>query len=237
MDVENKKTALNDEASIYHHREETTEKEKWSSLHGRKRWEYFKSYYLLKLVVAVICVAVAGSLLYTVFSPKPEDVFYAAIIDGSMTVEQAERAAAEFGQLISLDEETEKMTFDRDYYFETSGYESLQKFATYNAVGQIDITIMPLSVFEKYGPGGYFQQLSEVLPTDLYLELSPYMVECQIKDRDGVLIENSASMYGIRIEESFLYAGLQPKEPIVAAINCNDKNLERVVEFLRYLLK
>lgn len=237
MDVENKKTALNDEASIYHHRDEATEKEKWNSLHGRKRWEYFKSYYLLKFVIAVIGIAVAGSLLYTIFSPKPEDVFYAAIIDGSMTAEQAERAAEEFGQLISLDEETEKMTFDRDYYFEGAGYESLQKFATYNAVGQIDITIMPLSVFEKYGPGGYFLPLSEVLPTDLYLELSPYMVECQIKDRDGVLIENSASMYGIRIEESFLYEGLTLKEPVVAAINSNDKNLERVVEFLRYLSK
>ena len=46
MDLSEKKTTLDDTASIYQKREEKTDKEKWKELKGFKaKWEHFKLYY------------------------------------------------------------------------------------------------------------------------------------------------------------------------------------------------
>lgn len=238
MDIKNKKTALSDEASIYYHTGEVlSEKEKWKSMSGRQRWEYFKSYYLMKLIVAIVIAGFAGSLLYSILSPKPETVFYAAVINSAMNMQQIEQVQPEFEAYISLDPETQEILFDEGYYFYEREYESLQKFATYSAVGQIDVTVMPLSVFEKYAPAGYFAETAEKLPTDLYLELSDYLVESGRFGDDGTILEGSEAVYGIRIDGTWLYEEVSVTEPVILAISSASKNEENVIEFLRYLFK
>lgn len=237
MNIENKKTVLNDEASIYTRTEEVSEKEKWKSLHGRKRWEYFKSYYLMKLVLILLAVGFVGSLIYSILSPKPDMVFYMAIINSAMDREQMGQVQPEFEGRISLDPETQETVFDDGYYFYEREYESIQKFATYNATGQIDVSVMPLSVFEKYGPAGYFARVADKLPTDLYLELSDYLVECGRFDDNGVIVEGSEAVYGIRIDGTWLYEGMELREPVILTIQNASENEENVIEFLRYLFK
>ena len=75
MDLNHKKTTLGDEAALYHHREDISEKEKWAAMSGREKWEYFKAYYLLKVVAGFGSAAFVIALLYTMFAPKPETVF------------------------------------------------------------------------------------------------------------------------------------------------------------------
>ncbi|MGN0506351.1 MAG: hypothetical protein ACI4FZ_07300 [Lachnospiraceae bacterium] len=236
MNIENKKTVLDDEAAIYS-REERSEQEKWKDMNGKQRWDYFKSYYLMKIVAAILIIAFVGSILYTVLSPKPDLVFSLAVINSAMTQEQMQLAKTEFEEIIGLDSETQETCFDDGYYFYEREYESLQKFATYNAVGQLDATVMPMSVFEKYAPTGYFVSPAEKLPTDLYLELSPYLVECKMVDEEGVPIEGSETVMGIRIDETWLFADIKTKEPVILSINLAASNMDNVIEFLRYLFK
>lgn len=235
MNIENKKTVLGDEASIYSHDDDLSEKEKWKTMNGRQKWEYIKNYYLMKTIVALFIVAFVGSILYTMLSPKPDLVFSLAVINSAMTPEQMHQCQTEFEERIALDEKTQETCFDSGYYFHEGDYETMQRFATYNAVGQLDVTVMPESVFEQFAPAGHFASLAEKLPTDLYLELSPYLVECQLFDKNGEYIAGSETMYGIRIDGTWLYQGMELREPVILAINLSTQNIENVMQFLHYL--
>ena len=56
MNINNKKTTLNDEAAIYTHDENVSEKEKWQAMSGKRKWQYFKDYYLGKIVAILMIV-------------------------------------------------------------------------------------------------------------------------------------------------------------------------------------
>ena len=81
MNLKNKKTVLNDDAALYSHKEDVSEKEKWSTMSNKERWQYFADYYLAKIVVSIIVIAVVGSILHTMLTPKPEVVFSVAIVN------------------------------------------------------------------------------------------------------------------------------------------------------------
>lgn len=235
MDVKNKKTVLNDEAALYHHNEHVSEKEKWNNMSWRKRWEYFKNYYLLKVIVVVAVVAAIGSLLYSMFSPKPEVVLSVAIVNQAMVQPQYLQVQEEINEILKIDPETQETVFDGGYNFETDAYESLQKYALYNAVGELDITILPLSEFETYAPVGYFSPVAEHLQPGLYTELSEYFVESKQKDDDGNFIEGSETVYGIRIDSTHIFEGYEQKEPVILVINAATTKEEAIAEFLNYL--
>lgn len=235
MDVKNKKTTLSDEAALYHHREDVSEKEKWKNMSGRKRWEYFKSYYLLKVLGTILGVGVVVSILYTILAPKPETLLSVAIANGAMTQVQYLDVQKEFEAVLELNPETQKTVFDGGYDFEYDLYESMQKFAIYNAVGDLDVTILPLSVFEVYAPRGYFCQISEKLSTGLYLELSECLVECGLNDEDGNYIEGSEAMYGIRIDTTHVFEGYETDEPVVLVLNLATQRTDTIEKFLQYL--
>lgn len=235
MNLKNKKTVLNDEAAIYHHSENVSEKEKWKNMNGKKRWEYFKEYYLMKLVIIVICVGLAGSLLHTMLTPKPEVVLSVAIINGAMYYDTCEAVQLEFDELLALDAEKQETLFDMGYDLTAGSYETMQKFSMYNAVGELDITLMPQSVFESYAPAGFFSPVTEYLPADLYGELSEFLVESQRNDEDGNLVPGSETVYGIRIDSTWPYEGQNREEPVILSINLAPSNLENVERFLRFL--
>ncbi len=235
MELKNKKTTLSDEAALYNHREDVSEKEKWNSMSGKERWEYFKSYYLLKIIGTLVVVGVIVSILYTMFSPKPEKLLSVAIANGAMTQAQYLKVQEGFNEAIGLDSETQETIFDGGYDFEYDLYESMQKFAIYNAVGDLDITIMPLSVFEVYAPKGYFSQISPRLSTGLYLRLADYFVECGLNDEDGNYVEGSEAVYGIRIDGTKAFEDYEVTEPVVLVINLASQKDVMVEKFLQYL--
>jgi len=84
MNIKNKKTALSDDAALYSHKEDVSEQEKWASMTGKERWRYFADYYLGKIVVTVIILAVVGSILYTILTPKPEVVLSVAVVEDAV---------------------------------------------------------------------------------------------------------------------------------------------------------
>ncbi len=234
MNLKNKKTVLNDEAALYSHREDVSEKEKWQNMSGKERWQYFADYYLVRIIVTVLVAAVIISILYTMLTPKPDIVLSVAVINDSVHYQTYEDVQKEFDELLSLDPETQKTLFDTGYSFEND-YQAFQKFAMYNAVGDLDVTIMPLSVFETYAPQSFFSPIAELLPTDLYMSLSEYMLETKLRDADGNLIPDSETVLGISLGNSRFYAGQQYPEPMVLAINAAPENNQNIEKFLRFL--
>ena len=235
MNLKNKKTVLSDEAAIYKHSENVSEKEKWESMSKKERWQYFTDYYLARIVVTIIVIAVVGSILYTMLTPKPEVVFSVAIVNDAVIQLQYEDLQEKFNGYLELDTETEETRFDTGYHFATNDYESWQKFSMYNVVGDLDVTILPRSVFEDYAPGEYFSPIAGHLPTDLYMSLSEYMLETKVRDEDGNLIPDSETVFGILLESSWFYEEKADSEPMVLTINLAPDNKENIEKFLRFL--
>lgn len=235
MEVKHKKTTLGDEAALYHHREDISEKEKWNNMTGKERWNYFKNYYLLKVLGILVTVIVVVSILNTILAPKPEKLLSVAIANGAMKQEQYLKVQEDFQKAIGMDEETQETIFDGGYDFEYDLYQSMQKFAIYNAVGDLDVTIMPLSVFEVYAPKGYFATVSSRISDGLYAELAAYLVESGLTDEDGNEIEGSEAVYGVRIDETAVFDGYEAEEEVVLVINLGSQKNESVEKFLQFL--
>lgn len=233
MNLKNKKTVLSDEAAIYKHDDNVSEKEKWQNLSNAQRWEYFRDYYLAKIVVTLIIIAVVGSILHTMLTPKPEMVLAVAVINDSMYQQTYDELQKKVNEVLAVDEETQKTMFDTGYYIGGGDYQSWQKFTMYNAVGDLDVTILPLSIFEECAQGGFFSPVAELLPTDLYMALSEYMLETQLRDEDGNLIPHSETVLGISMDKAVIFKGQQRAEPMVLAINAAPANVENIEKFLR----
>lgn len=234
MNIKNKKTVLNDEAALYSHRDDVSEKEKWQNMTKKERWQYFVDYYLAKIVVTIIVLAVIGSILHTMLTPKPDIVLAVAVINDSPYYQTYENVQKEFEALLALNPETQETLFDTAYSFEND-YQAFQKFSIYNMVGDLDVTIMPLSVFETYAPQNFFSPVAELLPTDLYMSLSEHLLETKLKDDDGNLIPNSETVLGIQLDSVWMYEGQQRTEPMVLAINVAPENVGNIETFLRFL--
>lgn len=235
MNLKNKKTVLNDDAALYSHKEDISEKEKWSTMSANERWQYFVDYYLAKIVATVIVIAVVGSILHTILTPKPDNVFSVAIINDGASINLYENLQKKFNEYLALDEENQETRFDTGYSFAMGDYQSWQKFSMYNVVGDLDVSIMPQSVFEEYAPGEYFSPVAGMLPTDLYMSLSDYMLETKLRDDDGNLLEGSETVFGILLDTTWLYKDTEYAEPMVLVINLAPSNKENVEKFLHFL--
>lgn len=235
MNLKNKKTVLNDDAALYKHKEDVSEKEKWASMNTKERFRYFVDYYLGKIVAILIIVAVLGSILHTMLTPKPNIVLSVAVVEDAINQTIYDDLQTKFNELIALNEETQQTLFDTSYYFSGGDYQAWQKFSMYNMVGDLDVTIMPRSVFEKYAPGDYFSPVSTHLSSGIYGSLSEYLLETMRLDDEGNVIPDSETVYGIDLSSTWLYEGQQKEDPMVLVINAAPKNIENIEKLLTLL--
>ena len=235
MNLKNKKTVLNDDAALYSHKEDISEKEKWENMSTKKRWRYFFDYYLGKIVVAVIGLAIVGSIAYTMLKPSPETVLSVAIINEGINGPLYEDLQLEYQEYIGLDAETQQTMFDTGYNFNDYDYQSWQKYSIYNMVGDLDASIMPYSLFEQYAPDEYFAPVSMHLSSGVYSSLSDYLLEVKKRDTEGNVIPDSETVFGIDLSSTWLYAKEQREEPMVLVINLAPKNPENIEKLLTLL--
>jgi len=235
MNLKNKKTVLSDDAALYSHREDVSEKERWENMTTKERWRYFADYYLGKIVIALIVLACVGSILHTVLRPRPDTVFSVAVVNDGANQATYDALQNAFQESIALDEETQQTVFDIGYNFNQFDYQSWQKFSMYNMVGDLDVTILPLSYFEQYAPGGHFSPVAAHLSSSLYSSLSEYFLETKQADEEGNLLSGTETVYGIDLSGTWLYKDQPRTEPMVLVINAAPKNMANIEKFLMLL--
>ncbi len=233
MDISDKKTTLDDSASIYQRREEKSDKAKWKELKGFKaKWEHFKAYYLLKTFIWGCVIALGGYAVYEMFAPEKEQMLYAAILDRVIMDPETKLLTEEFGAYISLDEENQEVRFDNTIMISNDrDGSSAQKFMAHAYAGEIDIVIARESVLTQYA-GHYLRPLSDQLPADLYEDFSELYCYAAPENEDGSL--GKEEPYGIYITD-YIEGSPYYKEPIVLAISGNSKRTENAEAFVRYL--
>ncbi|MBR6642680.1 MAG: hypothetical protein IKL28_03355 [Lachnospiraceae bacterium] len=235
MNLKNKKTTLSDDAALYSHREDVSEKEKWENMTTKERLRYFVDYYLGKIVITIIVLAVVGSIAYTMLRPRPEIMLSVAVVEDGINQPLYDDLKIKLEEAMGLNTEKQETVFDTGYYFSNGDYQSWQKFSMLNLVGDLDVTLMPKSVFEEYAPGNYFSTVSPYLSDDLSEALEPYLLEITLENDDGTEIPDSKAVYGIELSSVWIYQKVQREEPMVLVINAAPKHAENIDEFLSLL--
>lgn len=252
MDISDKKTVLDDAASIYQKREEKSERAKWRELKGFKaKWDHFRAYYLLKTAIWTGVAALVIYAGYAILRPKKEQVLYVAILDAVLLNDETQELQAGYNEYIGIDEKTQESRFDNSMLVSNIRHtSSMQQLMTHVAAGEIDIIIVGESTFQGWG-NNLFRPLSEQLPADLYEELSERFCYAPSYDKDGNVIEGEEKPYGLYVTDLFrgrekpygdyvtdMLSGKETKnEPLVLGICGNSGNEKNAEEFVRYILQ
>ena len=235
MNLKNKKTVLGDNAALYSHREDVSEKEKWTSMTTKERLRYFADYYLGKIIVTIIVVAVLTSIAVTMLRPRPEIMLAVAVVEDSANQAVYDDLKIKLEESLGLDTEKQETIFDTGYNFSNGDYQAWQKFAMYNMVGDLDVTLMPKSAFEKYAPGNFFSTIPQFLSDSLYAALEPYLLEISLQNDDGTEIPDSKGVYGIDLSSTWIYKEAEQTEPMILVINAAPKHAENIDDFIMLL--
>lgn len=235
MNLKNKKTVLNDNAALYSHREDVSEKEKWTSMTTKERLRYFADYYLGKVIIVLVAVGVLISIVATILRPKPEIMLSVAVVDDSLNQAVYDDLQAKLDEILLEDAEKQETVFDTGYYLASGDYQTWQKYSMLNMVGDLDISLMPKSSFEELAPGSLFSPVTPYLSDSLSVALEPYFLKCTMKNDDGTDIPDSEAVYGIDLSSTWVYKNAEREEPMVLVINLAPKHKESIDDFLMLL--
>lgn len=235
MDLSEKKTALDDNASIYQRREEKSDRAKWKELKGFKaKWNHFKDYYLLKTFIWACVIGFVGYMIYEMVAPEKEQLIYVAVLDTVLMNDVTEELKTGFAERMGMDEKKQTMVFDNTMNISnTRDAASAQMFTVHAYVGDIDVLIASESVLEQYA-GNYIINMETFLPKELYAAVSDRL--CYMGTDPLAEDPESGYPFGIYITD------LVEKSPycndnLVLAICGNSERKENAEEFIRYLLE
>ena len=235
MDLSNKKTTLDDSASIYQIREEKTDRMKWKECKGfRAKWEHFREYYLLKTFIWACVIGFVGYAVYEIVKPKKETVLYIAFTDAVVTAGEMDKLQEGYEAYVTYDKDEQTMIFDNDMMISNrADAASAQRFTAHAVAGDIDIIVGVENVMKGLA-GAYMWPVEEQISPELYALVEDRLCYAVPTDVDGNPGEEAP--YGIYItdlvEPHSVYAG----QELVLAITGNTKRQVNAENFIRYLL-
>ncbi|MBR5968585.1 MAG: hypothetical protein IK001_08330 [Lachnospiraceae bacterium] len=163
---EKDKTTLQEDAAIYGKRDERGAFEKFRSLTGAAKWEFFRDYFLWKLVAIAAGVAALVLLLVQILGPQEEIVCNIAVLDDPFTQAAYDIYETKLNEAFITDEKLQRVTLDTSYYVTSDGYNSRTKLMTYIAASEIDFMILPVAELTGYLESGMFADLEPLLSAD-----------------------------------------------------------------------
>lgn len=232
-----KETRLKEDAAIYSKRQDNiSEKEKWVNLDSREKVQYFKDYYLKFVIAGALVLAFIIWLLYSMLKPRPDTVLTVTLINSTMTDEASEALSASLSEYLDINRDKEEIFVDTSLFFDEehpseATMASQQKFMAYAMNGEFDIIIAQEDVFETYAANGYFINLAEALPSNLYSQFNEVFYMGKVTDTD-----TEDSPYGIYISGYQRFENLESyiQNPVIG-IMANTKHKTNSVKGLQWL--
>lgn len=227
-----KKTVLGDEAFIYQHRKELSEKEKLKSMKFAEKLAYLWEYYKIHAFAIIIALALIIYIIYKIVTPNVETQIYAAVINNPIEDFEIKTYQKDLSKYLHLDSKTEDVYFNTSFYYNSSKDYSLNMktvLMTYISAQDVDVIIAPEKEFNIYAYKGYFDELSDRLPTDLYSSLTD---QFYLTNKEGEVEKN---VYGIYLNNSNLFKNVKQSERYVIGIVTNSRHKDNSIEMIRYL--
>ncbi len=202
-----------------------------------KKLEYFKDYYLLKTIIILAVIGLAGTLLYNYFSRK-QTALYVVLVNFSAVQESTEEMVTPFAEE-TIDTRKEEIIIDSSSYISSDtnevnfikyGYEDEQRLYTMVMNGDIDLLVTGEDVLNRYAEQDWFDDLRIVMDTDDLTSVG----------EDRILYWKNVPI-GIRIDSTsvlFKYYAYNGKagETIYAGFPAGGVHQKTAVEFLNNFL-
>lgn len=237
-----RKTALDDDASIYQKMEEETERQKWQRMDKSQRRQYFLDYYLVKIIVIFFIAALICYLIWSVARPKEEVLLYVALVDEQLEEEKKAELTEELNRLCQADGKKTQVVVDDMFYMQENALDKLQVFM-YNH--QIDIIIADQEMYQKLAGYGYFQKMEAFGDKEAISKYrEKYILAAGYQDAEEVSFEDHETgqgeplPYGIDISESERFGQIKNYlDKPVLGIAVGAPNPENAVRFLDFIME
>ena len=175
QDLEGKKTVLDDTAEIYKsgsaRAESHSSKEHWKSLDRKGKWQYFRNYYLLKTVLAVLACALIGYMIYLAVRPKPKELAFVVILDSAMDAVTIDEYFEQSVESLGYSKKKAIINSDKRLTSSKQNVTDMQTISTYIFAKTLDIMIAPSGALDHYAQQRILRDLAETLPADLLAEI------------------------------------------------------------------
>lgn len=237
MNIEHKKTTLDDDSILYQKRGDSiTKKQDLKNLSGKQKLFYFKDYYLKAVIIAVIVCIIAGTLLNSMFFNRKTSILSIVFLNDSY-LDDTEGLQDTLTEYLAPESKNDYVTAT-DYNIED--YQVQMAYSTQLMAGGIDVVICPQEYFEEASALGVFTDLSEFLPADLYAELSGKMLESREAETDDygeVISYYDAKPHGIDLTGNTRYEkfGGFDTNPILC-VSKNSANTENVIRLIEWFM-
>ena len=222
-----KESILNEEAYIYNHRSDENESDKWKKMSRKQKFAYFNDYYRNKIIVAIIVLGFVFSVLYTMFSPKPEVVASVAVINDYWDEEKTVELTKELSSYLELQEGKQEVQIDDTYILETTGMgnevANTQRLVAKFAAGDINIVIADRDKFDEFVNSDTFAKVSEVL-------------DSAVPSGDRL----TSNGYGISLKDSKLLKelGSGRNEMVLGVLaNADEEDYKYISKLIKYILQ
>lgn len=236
MNIENKKTVLSDDSPLYQKRDESFRKKDTSHLNAKGKAGYFKDYYMKPLIAIVLIAVFAVYMIYTIFFKHQETVLTVAFLNESY-LQQTDALSEDLRSYYELTDKNQMLDIS---YYNLDDYASQMKFTTMTAAQSMDVVVCPKTTFEQYSKFGYFEDLSAVLPQELYDKVSDRILESSQEETDiegNVTATLPAAPHGIDISGNALYADYEGVgDDVILCIVAGSKNMDNAVKFANYVI-
>lgn len=201
MDIENRKTTLDDNAEIYNRKTDTVSKEDLKNLTLRQKMGYFRDYYLVAVAAILVAAVFIAYFVYTLAINPSKEVLSVTCLNKAY-VTDTEALGNAIKEYLGIEREKDYVGAN---YYDTSDYQMNVAYMTIAGAGSMDLIICTYDEFQRQANLGMLADMREFLPPETYERLEDRMCMGKIieADIDGtVTYVGEEAPYGIDISDS-----------------------------------
>lgn len=231
--MDNKKRALDEDALLYKQHSDKANKESLKQMSKSEKFQYFKDYYLRKVIVCLVIIVVATYFFNLTVINKKTNILGMALTGGIDIIDN-DGVQEELRKLLGVTKEKEVieiklLTYNDQRLMDLIGSDSIQ------------LLITSKDEFEYLSEIGALQDLTEVLNEDEYNLLKDKFATGKVVEVDGKGEVESIGKelpYAIKVGGNLLLKGkITSEEDIYIAIIIDGSNMDNAIKTLMYLAK
>lgn len=194
----------------------------------KQKWQYFKDYYLLTVVIVLVAAIIIGAFIYNYVSAK-ENAFYAIMLNAS-SYDENEWFANEYMLAAAIDTSKYQVIFDDASYYKLNSndevsYTTMQKLQTYAGAGQLDAMLGTGEEFKYFANGVVFMDLRNLLSEEQLAKYEPYFyyVDDTLLDKADENAKNQLAIDDTNIPDPRKPEDMEQPTPVAIYVENSDK--------------
>lgn len=141
------------------------EKKKWKNMNGKQRLSYFKSYYLVPLIVAIVIIAVVVDILLQTVILKKDIIMSGIVFNHELSDEAIEAFEHDYIEFVDANPKKEQAGISFNPVSEED-YTSLMVVQTSVGARTLDFVIVDKMAYEVLNGSMFYANLEEVIDSD-----------------------------------------------------------------------